>query len=69
MAPPLVNVVVIGARDIDRLRAFYEDLGWPPGHDGGRSRRSGRFQALTLARRAFILRRGSALIAEGELRI
>jgi catechol 2,3-dioxygenase-like lactoylglutathione lyase family enzyme len=41
MVPPLVNVVVIGARDIDRLRAFYEDLGWPPGHDGGRSRRSG----------------------------
>jgi hypothetical protein len=34
MALPLVNVVVIGARDIDRLGAFYEDLGWPLISDG-----------------------------------
>jgi uncharacterized protein len=34
VALPLVNVVIIGARDIDRLRAFYEDLGWPLIADG-----------------------------------
>jgi predicted lactoylglutathione lyase len=29
MAAPLANVVTLGALDFDRLRAFYEGLGWP----------------------------------------
>ena len=29
MALPLVNVVVLGARDIEGLTKFYEKLGWP----------------------------------------
>ena len=35
MLPPRLSVVTLGARDINRLRAFYEALGWrspsPPG--------------------------------------
>ena len=35
MLPPRLSVVTLGARDITRLRAFYEALGWrspsPPG--------------------------------------
>lgn len=28
-APPLANVVTLGARDLNKLRLFYERLGWP----------------------------------------
>lgn len=28
-SPPLVNVVTLGALDVDRLRDFYVALGWP----------------------------------------
>src|SRR5438105_15783777 len=29
MLPPLANVFTLGARDLTRLRAFYDRLGWP----------------------------------------
>jgi catechol 2,3-dioxygenase-like lactoylglutathione lyase family enzyme len=29
MIPPRLNVVTLGARNLPRLRAFYEALGWP----------------------------------------
>jgi catechol 2,3-dioxygenase-like lactoylglutathione lyase family enzyme len=29
MSPPLVNVVTLGARDLDRLYGFYEAVGFP----------------------------------------
>lgn len=30
---PLANVITLGVHDIERERAFYRDLGWPPAFD------------------------------------
>jgi catechol 2,3-dioxygenase-like lactoylglutathione lyase family enzyme len=34
MTEPLVNIITLGARDIDALTAFYRALGWPQVADG-----------------------------------
>src|SRR2546421_141560 len=34
MKPPLVNVITLGAANVDKLKAFYEALGWPLISDG-----------------------------------
>jgi catechol 2,3-dioxygenase-like lactoylglutathione lyase family enzyme len=32
--PPLVNVITLGAANLDKLKAFYSALGWPLVSDG-----------------------------------